>query len=1256
MASPTPYDANGLLVTLAGEHGDPSSLKDTLKRIARAARAFFQASVCTVIAINPITRRLIASETEPHAALDKTTINESPQLEDLIQRTFEQKSIELISLDKLIGFQHPAVDGSAYFASLPLNIQHSQKPLGIICLYFNQQQRQSLENQENKEQLFRNFSAQAAFVLQETWLLRRHKEVARIGKEINQELLDVETLFKKLQKHAAGILATSDELMLAIYEPQTNMLDLYLKEEGRPTRSIRWPLQGASEYVIKTQEILFIRHLSEERKHLPYQPGHVEGTVNEESLIYVPLVLHNICLGVLSIQHPKPYAYNQEDSFILQMLANHIALALYNIRLYSNLRLLNDTGQLLTQQLEPYQTLQATAKKIQAATKADIVVLHPYSHSLKSFNRPLVEGTIQDPSTIQLMDPQRPDDIATLLLSRGEPVFAVESSTLYTTLMGDIDIRRGTFQQREGIRSTAAARLTVGDEIVGVLFVNFRQPQPFDVPQTLLIEGLSHFAAIAINNARMLDRVIQRRLNELEILQKIDRELNRNLELKRVLYTLIELTTREVVPAEQASIMLYDARTQMLQTQAAIGTSAEARLKVSIPYTSASGITRWVLEHKKPARVANVLRDEPWRDIYIPTGADTISELDVPLLDGDDMIGVLNFERSTEAAFTQEDENFLTTLAGQVVLAVKNAQAYELQKRLASERRYLNEISKELISQLDQQRIFDMILERALELTHSNMGNVMLFDPFLQDFWVAAERNVAEDKKKQRQTINQGIVGYVARTKRLLNVDLTQSPWKDIYLAFFPGAKSELAVPMLQGGEVRGVLNVESYTPNNFSTIDEELLTGLADLAVIAMRNAEQYQTAAMDARRFESLYEAGKELSGITEFSQLPEAYKTILHIAADYCRGNLVIRSYNDEKQSLLLQEVSPADYGPLPPELNLHEGVTGQVARDRRTIRVADVQNIPPGIDPAKLLDPELRSLLVTPILFNENFYGTIGASYKGIGQFNKQDEQFFEGLAQQLASTIYRLETAQERQELERRTQAAEFMGNIGQSAFELTHRLGRILGVVELLVDNIRDELEESGGITASVSERLDRIVSAAKKVLAFSNKLKSDISRSHDLEQTAIPVIVDAASILEEARSSVSLQSDPPIEIRLDIAPDVSYVHIIFNSVLDILHNLIENAINAMPEGGIIYLRARNEERYVALDVIDTGEGIPQNVQPRIFELFFSTRESSGFGLWSARRNAYKSGGDLRVESKPGQGSTFTLLLPKADRTSGGMQ
>jgi len=101
--------------------------------------------------------------------------------------------------------------------------------------------------------------------------------------------------------------------------------------------------------------------------------------------------------------------------------------------------------------------------------------------------------------------------------------------------------------------------------------------------------------------------------------------------------------------------------------------------------------------------------------------------------------------------------------------------------------------------------------------------------------------------------------------------------------------------------------------------------------------------------------------------------------------------------------------------------------------------------------------------------------------------------------------------------------------------------------------------------------------------------------------------------------------------------------------VTDILHNLITNANQAMPGGGTIVLRAHNAGRSVALEVSDTGPGIAEQHLTRIFDLFFSTKGSTGFGLWSARHNALSNHGDLTVKSEVGRGTTFTLLLPKAE-------
>ena len=118
----------------------------------------------------------------------------------------------------------------------------------------------------------------------------------------------------------------------------------------------------------------------------------------------------------------------------------------------------------------------------------------------------------------------------------------------------------------------------------------------------------------------------------------------------------------------------------------------------------------------------------------------------------------------------------------------------------------------------------------------------------------------------------------------------------------------------------------------------------------------------------------------------------------------------------------------------------------------------------------------------------------------------------------------------------------------------------------------------------------------------------------------------------------------------MEIDDNVAAVRVIHSLVVDILRNLMTNAIDAMPEGGKITLKAHNAGRFVALEVIDTGAGIPQQSLSKIFDLFYSTKGSSGFGLWSARTNALRNQGDLTVKSQEGRGTTFTLLLPGAER------
>ena len=194
------------------------------------------------------------------------------------------------------------------------------------------------------------------------------------------------------------------------------------------------------------------------------------------------------------------------------------------------------------------QALQATVDKIRDATKADIVVLYPYEPALQRYVLPpIIAGTLLN-STIQSISPGLFDDTVALMLQHKGPIFAKNSATFYTKLHGNSYIWQGSFGQREKVRSIAAVPLQVGDELVGVLFVNSRQPQRFDATQKLFIDGLAQYAAVAIKNARAFGTLIQRRVRELEILQNIDRELSRNLELKPVLDTLLTAVPAKIEP------------------------------------------------------------------------------------------------------------------------------------------------------------------------------------------------------------------------------------------------------------------------------------------------------------------------------------------------------------------------------------------------------------------------------------------------------------------------------------------------------------------------------------------------------------------------------------------------------------------------------------------------------------------------------------------------------------------------------------
>jgi GAF domain-containing protein len=1248
MASTEISLADKLVAMFALEPGDAGSRARLHERLLRTVQSYLLPDACALLALNPETRQvnavLFAGEQQELPAEPFGLAGEA--LGVLVEREalFVENVADLAAGETL----WTPLQGVQAFAATALLARPRAAPLAVLYIGYRQPHRFSQDERETL-QLITRYAAQ---MLQLAWLLYRYTEIVRIGQDINHDLTSLESLFKHLRGSIGEILDVSYALMLAVYRPQTETLDYYFSDKAGFHTDLNAPFEGGSRWVIEQQQPLLIQNLNEEKPNLPTQLKLFPGTeATENSLIFVPLMLRSVCLGVLSVQHPQPYYFDADDLQVLQLLGNHVALAINTLRLFANLQQVSRLGQQLTRELESADILQHIVGQIREGLSADVAQLYPYQEAEKRFEpAPYVSGTLYAPHQHHLEHP-RPDDIVLLSARRDEPIFARDAAALYVELGGRSE-HRGTFMHREAIRSVALLPLFVGDERVGVLFVNYRRPQLFDAPQRQVIRVLASYAAIAIKNLRKHNSLMLRRLQELEAFQEINRSIGRSLDLDALLQTILDLAI-ERIAADAASILLVDRQSNTLRMEAAYGRHLPFKKEFALPLDQQRGLTLLAFTRKRPLRVGNVLTDPELGGVYVPAAPNIRSEMDVPLLDGDSVVGVINFESAHENAFSQADEDFLKTLGNQAVLAIKNAQDYERERRIAAERQAIIDISREIISQLNPELVFRLILEKALAVTKSQFGSLHLYDERRKDLRLVYSVGLVDIQQAERIGLGEGVVGLVARERRLYNIPDVQVPrWRNVFLSYIPQTHSELAVPLIEDGRLRGVLNIESQKIGQFEEHDERLLAALADLAVVAIQNAERYQLVEKQRRSLDILHQIDRQI--ITQLGRPDEVIRTILGNALqqtsadeahlDLHEDGVVVEAYLTRRarpgESLIVEHLTADDKLELLPR-----GIVAHVAATRRPYRTGDAQN-----DPYYKGGPGINSEIAVPLLSHQLLFGVLNLESSQPACFSDDDERLLELLAGQAVIAIQSARNYALNEERGKRLLEAETMSSIGLAALELAHHLSNDLGPIRSDVNSIRHEIEQLPGVSATTLGRLDKIILDVRSVLDLSSRLRGELAGLND--EAPEKTLIDVRELLEEAAASIS-DLGVPITVTIDVKKDTSPIFAVGSQINDILHNLLLNAIDAMPQGGAIILRGANAGNFVNVQVSDTGVGMNKQQRERAFDLFYSTKGSFGFGLWSSKRYALANGGSLDLTSAPDSGTTFTLSLPKAAHTSG---
>src|SRR6478752_6552942 len=350
--------------------------------------------------------------------------------------------------------------------------------------------------------------------------------------------------------------------------------------------------------------------------------------------------------------------------------------------------------------------------------------------------------------------------------------------------------------------------------------------------------------------------------------------VNTTLDLDTTLRRVAELV-RKVIDYEIFGILLLNEKTQELYFRFSVGHQREVadRLRIKL----GEGVTGTAAQKGEAILVGDVATDPR----YISAVPNVRSELAVPLIVKNRVIGVIDIESPQPNHFTEEHKRLLTLIASRMAIGIENARLYTRITRQAKTLLLLNEIARELTSILNLDELLKRVGELLSRLIDFQMFSIMLLDPagetLQHRFSLRFQENI---HLKNDIPVSKGIVGFAVEQKQAVLVrDVKKDPR---YIETNPETRSELAVPLIYKDNVIGVLDLE-HTKRGFFTDDHKrTVTTLAAQVAIAIENARLYEEIARQEKRLERDLALAREL----QFRLLPQALPKLanLEVAAKF------------------------------------------------------------------------------------------------------------------------------------------------------------------------------------------------------------------------------------------------------------------------------------------------------------------------------------------------------------------------------------
>jgi GAF domain-containing protein len=981
--------------------------------------------------------------------------------------------------------------------------------------------------------------------------------------------------------------------------------------------------------------------------HSQSQDPHPKGLEDARSWMGAPLLARDRVIGVLTLYKAEPDYYQPSDAQVVMAFAGQAAAAIVNAQLHQRteqfaaelvqraerLDVINRISLAVSSTLDLDQILQTAAREmahIFDVKQTGIILFDPelsYGRVAAEFQEtPDATGTdvriplADNPSLQRVMATKQPLAIAD---ARRDP--------LTTTIRDVIEMRN--------IESILIVPLVVKGKVIGTIGLDaIDTPRVFTSDEIDLAQTIANQVVIAIENAQLFAAEAQRR-REAETLQAATQAISTTLDLQTIL-ELILSELQQVVPYDSATVQQLEG--DSLRIIGGYGFSnLDEMVGLRFDLETTNNPNRDVVHSRAPL----ILRDAPssYQQFQREPHAQARirSWLGVPLLFGDRPIGMLALDKQEPEYYSERHARLALAFAAQAAIAIENSRLYAETRQRVRELASLMEVSQALNEATDLETILDIVLKEAFALNDSSEGSIILIDPPDGDqLRIVAEQGlgaeVVEAFNNRPVSRHEGTYRRTLSTGQIVEVADTSSD-PDFLDDVGSRAQQVTNVPLIAERGPIGLIAVDGL-PRDDTT--RRLLMTLAGIAAVAIDKERLHQETVVRLAEVSTLYTLSTQITSSLSTTSVLQSIVSILRMTLD-CRACSIFLIDRTGKYLQLEVASGPSAAWKGIARLKLGEGISGRVITEQRSIYIPDTRLEPDFV----FFDPQIRSLLVVPLLVRGEVIGTLSIDGTDPNSFDQELRLLTIAAAQaavaienaqlyeSLQSSYGELEHAfDELRHLDKTK--SELIQNISH---ELRTPLTFIRGYVELLQEGelgaLLDEQKKAVDIVASKSEVLSTLVDDIVSMLQAGRE-----QIRHFAVQAARASVAEAdLNLIEEIPEGL-----PPVQ------GDMRRLGQVFD-------NLLQNAIKFSKAGGTITVRLLEEETQIRAEVKDNGIGIHPDELDRIFDRFYqvdgTTRRhfgGTGLGLAIVKQIVEAHGGQVGVHSKVDQGSMFFFTIPKA--------